>query len=192
MEKSNELAVLILAAGSSSRLGRPKQLLKYKGETFLEIAIKNALTISTNVNVVLGFEHQLCQKKIEKLNVNSFINSDYKKGMGSSIAFGVSQIQNVNKIMIMLCDQPLIPLSHYTKMIQKSEQSKKLMICSHYQNRLAVPSIFPKKYFPLLKELKEDEGARDILKKSSLECIPLEDKYSIDIDTKNDYLQIIK
>ena len=64
MEKLEKLAVVILAAGTSSRLGFPKQLLVYKNETLLKIAVKKALEISKDVFVILGHEKEKCEKEI--------------------------------------------------------------------------------------------------------------------------------
>ena len=76
MEKLNNLAILILAAGSSSRLGKPKQLLKYKNESLLKIAVKKALKISSNIFVVLGHEKEKCEHEIKEFkNINLIYNN---------------------------------------------------------------------------------------------------------------------
>ena len=191
MEKSNNLAVLILAAGSSSRLGESKQLLKIKNETLIEIALKNALKISSNVIVVLGHNSDKIKEKIKDFPIKIEINPNHKEGMGTSISYGISKIEKSNKVLIMLSDQPLIPLSHYSKLIKKSEENEELIVCSKYQNKFAVPSIFPNKYYLNLKQLEGDRGARKILEENPLDFITLDDEYSIDIDTKNDYLNLL-
>lgn len=191
MEKSNNLAVLILAAGSSSRLGESKQLLKIRNETLIEIALGNALKISSNVIVLLGHNSDKIKDKIKDFPIKIEINLNYKEGMGSSLSYGISKLEKSIKVLIMLSDQPLIPLSHYLKLIKKSEENEDIIICSKYQNKFAVPSIFPNKYYSMLKQLKGDKGARNILEENPLDFIPLDDKYSIDIDTKKDYLNLL-
>ena len=191
MEKSNNLAVLILAAGSSSRLGKSKQLLKIRNETLIEIALKNALKISSNIIVVLGHNGDKIKDKIKDFPIKIEINPNYKEGMGTSISYGISKLEKSNKVLIMLSDQPLIPLSHYLKLIKKSEENENIIICSKYQNKFAVPSIFPNKYYLNLKQLKGDKGARNILEENPMDFIPLDDEYSIDIDTKKDYLNLL-
>lgn len=161
MGKSINLAVLILAAGTSSRLGEPKQLLNLKGKSLINIAIEKALELTSNVTVVLGHKNDEVKKEIENKNINIIINPNYEDGMGNTIAFGVSNIKE-EKVLIMLCDQPLIPIEHYENLIKLSNENKDKIICSQYKNQHAVPTIFPKKYFEELKKLKGNKGAKQL------------------------------
>ena len=129
MEKSNNLAVLILAAGTSSRLGQAKQLVLYENQTLLENACKKALEISSNVFVVLGASKNECTEKIKDLQVNIIINNEYKKGLSSSIRIGMKELLEYDKVLIMLCDQPFIPKNHFQKLLQNSINNSKI-ICS--------------------------------------------------------------
>ena len=192
MEKSNNLSVLILAAGTSSRLGKPKQLLKIKDESLIQIAVKKALNLSDDVKVVLGHKSYEIIEELKDFPISILINPNYEQGMGSSISFGIKDFNKSKKVLIMLCDQPLIPLSHYNSLIKKSIENEDLIVCSKYQNRFAVPSIFPNIYYKALSDLKGDEGARKLLKANIINHIVLEDKLSIDVDTKEDYLNLLK
>ena len=187
MEKSDNLAVLILAAGSSSRLGKPKQLLKIKDESLIQIAVKKALTFTDDVKVVVGHKSDEIIKELKDFAISIQVNPNYEQGMGSSISFGIKDFIHSKKVLIMLCDQPLIPLSHYNSLIKKSIENENLIICSKYQNRFAVPSLFPNTYYKALSELKGDEGARKLLKNNPIDYVILDDKFSIDIDTKEDF-----
>ena len=191
MEKSNNLSVLILAAGTSSRLGEPKQLLKVGDETLIQVAVKNALGISTNVRVVLGNKSDEIINEIIDFPISIVVNPNYNEGMGNSISYGMLNFFESDKVLIMLCDQPLIPLAHYEDLIKKSSENKNLIICSKYQNRFAVPSIFPKIYFKMLEKLQGDKGAKKLLVENPLDFVRLEDKYSVDIDTRKDYLNFL-
>ena len=192
MEESDNLAVLILAAGTSSRLGKPKQLLKIKDETLIQIAVKKALNLSDDVKVVLGHKSYEIIEELKDFPISILINPNYEQGMGSSISFGMKDFNKSKKVLIMLCDQPLIPLSHYKSLIKKSKENENLIICSKYQNRFAVPSIFPKTYYKVLIDLKGDEGARKLLKNNPTNFVILDDKLSVDIDTKEDYSNLLK
>lgn len=187
MEKSNNFAVLILAAGTSSRLGEPKQLLKIKDETLIHIAVKKALKLTNDVKVVLGHKSHEIMQEIKHFDISIAVNPNYEQGMGSAISFGMKDFSESKKVLIMLCDQPLIPLSHYNLLIKKSIENEDLIICSKYQDRFAVPSLFPKIYHKNLLELKGDEGARKLLKNNPIAYITLDDKFSVDIDTKEDF-----
>lgn len=187
MIELNNLAILILAAGTSSRLGEPKQLLKYKNESLLKIAVKKALKISGNVFVVLGHEKEKCEKELHRFkNINIIYNKDYKKGMGTSISLGISYTKYFENTMIMLSDQPFIPLSHLNS-LKKSIDDENIISSIYEENdNPTVPAIFPKNYYKKLLKLDEDKGARVILKKEKTNTIKLSKKYSIDIDTKED------
>jgi molybdenum cofactor cytidylyltransferase len=189
MKKTNHLAILILAAGTSSRLGYPKQLVTYKNESLLKIAIKKALEISTDVFVVLGHEKKICENEIKNFNVKILYNKEYKKGMGSSLSFGISHTKVYENTMIMLCDQPLIPISHYKTLITHIKYEK---ICaSFYNGSLSVPVIFPKKYYKKLLELNVEKGAKSILKPENCIKISLLKKYSVDIDIFDDIVKYL-
>ncbi|AXX92843.1 glycosyl transferase [Malaciobacter molluscorum LMG 25693] len=186
MEKFNKkLAILILAAGKSSRLkDDTKQLLKYKDKTLIEIAVQKALKISKNVFVVLGYDKQRCENKIKKYNINILYNKNYDKGIGSSISFGINNTKDFEHTMIMLVDQPFIPLSHFESLryfIKKGQ-----LIASKYDNEPCVPAIFPKSLYTDLLKLKEDKGAKSILKVNNHISLNLNKDYAIDIDTKED------
>lgn len=184
MQKKNNLAVLILAAGTSSRLGQPKQLLRYKEESLLKIAVKKALEISNEVFVVLGHEKELCQKEIEDFGVKILYNKDYKKGMGSSISLGINHLQTFENTLVMLCDQPFIPISHYKALNDYLINEK--ISASFYNNSLSVPAIFPKKYYEKLLKLNGEKGAKSILEKENCITVKLLNNLSIDIDTTDD------
>jgi molybdenum cofactor cytidylyltransferase len=191
MEKSINLAVLILAAGTSSRLGEPKQLLNLKGKTLINIAIEKAMKLTSNVTVVLGHKNDEVKKEIENKNINIITNPNYEEGMGTSIAFGVSNIKE-EKVLIMLCDQPLIPIEHYENLIKLSHKNEDKIICSEYKNQYAVPTIFPNKYFEELQNLKGNKGAKQLFVKYEPISVALADNFSIDVDTKEDWQELLK
>lgn len=180
------LAVLILAAGSSKRLGQAKQLVKYKDESLLEVSVKKALNISKHVFVVLGHEKEKCEKEILKYNVQIIYNKEYEKGIGSSISLGISHTRNFEKTLILLCDQPFIPSSHLACLVINSK--KNTIIASSYEGsqHITVPAIFPQRYYKKLLRLQEDKGAKSILNQEFCMKIELSKKFAIDIDTKED------
>lgn len=187
MQNSKDLAVVILAAGTSSRLGEiTKQLLVYKDETLLKIAVKKALEISKDVFVVLGHEKEKCEKELEDFDVNILYNPNYKKGMGSTLSLGIKHTKEFNHTMVMLCDQPFIPLSHFQS-LKKNIQNENIIASLYGENKKSkVPAIFPKKYYDELLKLDADFGAKEILQKESCINIQLEKDFCMDIDTIND------
>jgi molybdenum cofactor cytidylyltransferase len=177
MENKKELAIIILAAGKSSRLGLvTKQLLKYNGVTLLKRACKKALQITNDVFVVLGHEKEECEKEIK----------DYEKGIGSSISYGIKHTNDYKNTLIMLCDQPFINKKHLINL--KNNIDNQTIIATKYENASSstVPAIFPKKYYKKLSKLNEDKGAKSMMKNEVCINIKLEKSKSIDIDTRED------
>ncbi len=189
MKKSNTLAVLVLAAGTSSRLGKPKQLVLYEGKTLLWHTCSKALKLSRNVFVVLGAKQKECKEVIKDFDVNIIFNEEYEEGLSSSIKAGIKNVQSYEKVLVLLCDQPLMPLSHLEKLIQKSLSENKI-ISSFYKNNVAVPAIFPKSVYEQLLCLRGDKGAKAIIKSNSHNYIILEDELSFDVDTQDDVNKI--
>ena len=111
--------------------------------------------------------------------------------MGSSLALGVNHTKDFDYTMVMLCDQPFIPLSHYQSL--KRSILNENIIASLYGEKPKVPAIFPKKFYNEISKLKADFGAKELLKKEYCIKVVLEENYSIDIDTLRDvdlYLHI--
>jgi len=186
MEKLNNLAILILAAGSSSRLGEPKQLIKHKRETLIKNAVKKALKIAGNVFVVLGHEKEKCEKELEDFDVNIIYNPNYKKGMGTTLSFGIKHTKEFNHTMVMLCDQPFIPIAHF-QALKENIQNENIIASLYEKNKSPkVPAIFTKKYYGELLKLDADFGAKEILQKESCINIQLEKDFCMDIDTFED------
>ncbi len=185
MEKFKKIAVLVLAAGSSSRFGEAKQLAKYQDETLIKIVVKKALSLNLDVCVVLGHETSRIKKELKEFDILFAENKEYKKGIGTSISIGVNKLKEYGKILIMLCDQPFVPITHLESLIRNSENSEKI-VCSFYKNSVAVPAIFTKIFYEELINLDEDKGAKNIIKNSNHLIIPLEEEFAFDIDTKED------
>ena len=185
MENKN-LAILILAAGSSSRLGQPKQLLKHEGYSLLQIAVKKALNFTKDIYVVLGSEKDRCEKELAKYKVNIIFNKDYEKGMGSSISCGIKYTKDFENTMIILCDQPFIPTTHLNSLIENINDNN--IITSLYIDNLkkSVPAIFPKVYYSDLEKLDKDYGAKYLLQDNKTIDINLEKRFAVDIDTIED------
>ena len=163
--------LLLLAAGASSRMKEPKQLLSWNNTTLIEHQLENLIETNCKVSVVLGAKSSEIQKVISNLTVSIYTNENWKKGMGTSIAFGVQQILkkdvSIDGILISLIDQPLLTSKHFNKMIHHFQQDKKQIIVSKSENGWSgAPVLFDKLYFKELINLKGDEGAKAIISKN--------------------------
>lgn len=192
-----DTAIIILAAGSSSRMGKPKQLLNYKGKTLLQTVIDEALkTDCSPVTVVLGANAEEILVKHQNNQLNFVINKDWETGMASGIVAGLSSVIEKNdkteSIIIAVADQVFIKMSTFNNLIEKHFKTGRNMIASGYAATVGTPVLFGKVYFDALLSLKGTEGAKKLLKQypQDVETVVFEGG-EIDIDTETDYNNLI-
>lgn len=190
---TKKLAVLILAAGNSTRMGVPKQLLKWKESNLLQHTINTVNQLNTENVLVLGAYFNRIKASINSENIMVLFNGSWEKGLSQSIVLGVGHIKeshpNIESILIMLADQPLIDLYYLNEMIGLHHLNPNKIICTLYQNdKRGVPAIFNKTFFEDLLQLNDDIGAKELLNKHSNDLILLNGtRHTADIDTMDDY-----
>lgn len=186
---STNTAFLILAAGGSSRLGLPKQLLQLDQRTLLRRITESALDLhSAGVVVVLGFESDRMKHELDDLPVQIVLNPAWKEGIASSIRQGIGMIPpSVDAALIVLCDQPFIPITHFSQLITACSH-KHPIAATAYEPSPGVPACFDRSLFPELLALTGDSGAKQIIGKRQQEVIAIScPEASIDIDTLADF-----
>lgn len=189
----NNCAIIILAAGSSSRMGRPKQLLPYMGKSLLSHSVDIANDTDANpVIVVLGANAALLEKEIDEKKVHIVVNKEWQEGMASSIRCGLNTLLHIapssGAAILMVCDQPFVSAPLLNELISKQKNTGKQIVASQYQNTVGPPALFDKIIFPELMKLKGDAGARKIVEKHSSDTTTvLFTGGNIDIDTEADY-----
>jgi molybdenum cofactor cytidylyltransferase len=191
-------SAIILAAGRSERLGNPKQLLQFCGETLLAHTINEAKQSSVqSIIVVLGYEFDLLEKTIDIDGLQIVRNANWQSGIASSINCGITALQNMvplcDAAILMVCDQPFITASLLNNLIKTQKASGKPIIASKYDETAGIPVLFHKALFPELLELDGDSGAKKIIHKypDLVTTFPFP-KGGIDIDTLSDYEALIK
>lgn len=191
-----EFGVIILAAGKSSRLGRPKQSLVYKGGTLLNELVKKAVALDCGpVVVVLGADADYFTEDCK--NVFTVINEKWQEGMASSIRAGVDSLQKIDSgvsgAIVSVCDQPYVTKELLQELVEKHLQTDLPIIASNYGEATGTPAFFHKSVFSELMQLKGDKGAKGILQKDKervgLINFPLG---NVDIDTEEDYTSLLK
>ncbi|MGB5943400.1 MAG: nucleotidyltransferase family protein [Leeuwenhoekiella sp.] len=205
MEKSQnkllKLAVLVLAAGAGSRMGKIKQLLPFRNKSLLTHALDEALAVTDAVFCVLGANSEIIQSRLEKDykpfdKIHVLTNTEWRTGMGSSIKEGVQTILKtvaLDGIMITLADQPLVDRHFLKKLFESFRNKPDQVVASGYAGRNGVPAIFPKIYFEHLQNLSGDAGARALLNDSKVPKKVISAKAKlVDIDTYDDYIQLLQ
>jgi len=198
MAETQNIAVVILAAGESSRMRQAKQLLPWGKSTLLGNAIKEAVqSNSEKVYVVLGAKAETIQKQFNATEATWILNKNWKKGMGSSISCAINYIlqsnMNYDGILMMLCDQPLIDADYINKMISTFERSNKGIVATAYKHSEGVPVLFDKKYLEDLSNLEGSIGAKQIIADNSKSVVAINPNgKEKDLDTMEAYKQALK
>jgi molybdenum cofactor cytidylyltransferase len=196
MGKEAGYGIVVLGAGSSSRLGSPKQLLVFKGLSLIRRAANIALEITQRVVVVTGAEAAKVQEEVKDLPLAVIHNKDFKEGIASSLRLGlsalVSQFTGLKGVIFTVCDQPYLSSDVLKQLINSAESSDKGIICCGYGGSVGIPVLFKGPYFNLLRNLRGDFGAKRIVQTHLSDTItidfPAGDK---DIDTPEDWQALI-
>ncbi|WP_298475281.1 nucleotidyltransferase family protein [uncultured Maribacter sp.] len=189
----NNIAILILAAGSSSRMNAVKQLLPWKGSTFLGHTIQVAKASSANeIFVVLGAHTDLIKLECKKYAVEYVLNKNWEEGMGTSIACGITHLsrkkENYDGVLVLVCDQPFINTEYINTVLQASNENVNNIYATKYTHGVGVPALFKSSHFKELRILSKDFGARQILRREKNNIKKITPNFNTtDIDTKKSY-----
>lgn len=192
MNSNREIAILLFAAGSSSRLGRSKQLLSIAGQPLLLKSVEAAIESGIkNIIVVLGANEEAHRQVIMDAGVQVVVNTDWKKGMGNSLKAGLAyvlqQLPKVEAVVTMVCDQPRITSDQLKKLIAEYESSESTIVASFYQGVAGVPVLFHRTLFSELLSMPDEAGAKKILQQHPhLVKTVFFPGGEIDIDTEDD------
>lgn len=188
----DSFAIILLAAGSSSRLGKSKQLLSINGEPLLLKSVNTAISLGVKkIIVVLGAKEGEHRQLIEKLPVEIIFNPTWQKGMGNSLKAGLYHLLKTNPdleaVITMVCDQPLISASHLKKLIERSKETKSPVVASFYSGSVGVPALFEKSLFEKMLSINDEHGAKKIINQypDSVSTVDFPEG-ATDIDTEDD------
>jgi molybdenum cofactor cytidylyltransferase len=190
---------IVLSAGESSRMGRPKALLPIEGQTFLErIVAALKKTQVGKIIVVLGHDAENMTREIKHLPVEVLINSDYQLGQLSSLQTAVRHLQSdehCDGMLVHLVDHPYIDGKLVDLMIQRFYESTKLIVVPRYQGKRGHPVIFSRSLFGELLDAPIEQGAKAVVNahaKETLEIAAGDEGVTIDIDTPDEYRRHVK
>lgn len=197
MSGLKKVGIIILAAGSSSRLGQPKQLLSYQHKSLLQHTIDAAKnTRDSTVVVILGGNQECIASRIDAEGLSVMSNEAWEEGMSSSIRAGLSALTaaqpDLDGVILTVCDQPFLSSQLLEALLDQAQLTGKSIVASAYNETLGTPVYFGHQYFPDLLALEGKQGAKLLLKKyeAQVVSVPFE-KGEIDIDTIEDYQKLI-
>jgi molybdenum cofactor cytidylyltransferase len=191
-------AIIILAAGSSSRMGQSKQLLEIDDTSLLRKTVLTALACGVQNNyVVLGANAEAHKTTITDLAIQIVINDEWSNGMGSSLKKGLNAattaLHSLAGVIILVCDQPMLTCQHLNNILEKCIASKKGIVASNYKRTTGVPAFFSRQFFEKLNTLDDQHGAKKIIEKypEAVESVDFPGG-EIDLDKIEDYYQFLK
>lgn len=192
MIENSKIGVIILAAGSSSRLGHPKQLVRFKGKSLLQQVIDLADSFKFDSQIlVLGANSEEITRNIDPRKFKIVINENWKEGMSTSIKTGLSESlkleKDLDQILILLSDQPFVNRENIEELLGFQLNANKKASFSEYNGDIGVPAIFSRELFSELQKLEGDHGAKKLFCNKNLNYQALKiENGNFDVDTLED------
>ena len=192
----NQIGAVILAAGASTRMGQPKQLLEYQGKSLISritgIAIE---VIEEPVVVVIGAYSNLISKELKGMNAQIVKNPEWTSGIATSIRTGLLEIRSLSPqlraLFFLVCDQPFVTAGLLTEMLLAMDQSHKNIVACSYNDTLGTPVLIARQYFKELLLLRFHDGAKKIIQRHPMAVQPVPfPNGNVDIDTLQDYISL--
>lgn len=192
-------AVIVLAAGSSSRLGQPKQLLRYEGQTLLRRAAETAVAAAAGapVVVVTGALHAELLPELAGLPVLVVPCGDWAQGMGASLKTGLAALQSLCNtwatVVVMLCDQPHVTAAVVEQLVATYRSTGQPIVAAEYGAVRGVPVLFGAEVLPLLQGISSAAGAAQLLRQHPhlVATVPFAAGI-VDVDTPQQYAALLR
>ncbi len=197
MKAQPRVAGIVLAAGRSTRMGQPKQLLPFRGRTVLEWVVDNALASTLHrVIVVLGHEAEAVKPLVEQRGVATVVNPSYEAGQSSSLKAGLRALTGeADAALFLLGDQPLITPETIDLIIAAFGDSASPIVIPTFDGRRGNPVLFGRETFHRMETLSGDSGARALFQEYAGEIRTVAvntPSIHFDLDTENDYRRLLK
>jgi molybdenum cofactor cytidylyltransferase len=193
-DRMDNIALVLLAAGGSTRMGSPKQLLPYQGRPLIRHAAETALATGCDpVIVVLGPHLDEIRAALDGLDVVVVENTDWEQGIGTSIRAGISgaAIMGSDGAILALADQPLVTAEILKHLVAEHEETGRPIIASEYAETVGVPAFFSRSYFPKLTSLLPTEGCKAVILANLESSIRIAcPEAETDVDTPEDFRSI--
>lgn len=186
------IATLILAAGGSTRLGQPKQLLTHDGQTLVRRMAEAALSLrSGTVVVVLGADAERIGTELANVPVQTVLNGNWQTGMASSLRAGLNALTDepFEAFLVLLTDQPYVTADLLRQLIDARQQTGRGIVACRYgdADHPGVPALFDVRYRPVFLNLTGDVGARNLIRQHADDVVDVSFPLGVvDLDTAED------
>ncbi len=187
--RTTKVAAVVLAAGESQRLGRPKQLLPFRGRPLLRAVASEACASSCQrVVVVVGANEESVRDSLGGLPVTMASNPGWREGLASSIRCGVAwaEREGCDAVLLLVCDQPELTSSHLDRLVASHAAGGAPIVASSYAGTLGVPALFGRASFAPLLALRGTEGAKRVIR-AARRLVAIDwPAGGVDVDTQED------
>ena len=190
-DRNGPIAGILLAAGTSSRMGRNKMLFELNGESVLRGAVRRALAGGLSpLMVVLGHEAETSRRELDGLPCQVVINPNYEQGINSSLKAGISAVPaEVGAALVMLADMPFVTPEMIASLIARYRSSDAPLVISDYDGVNAPPMLYDRSLFDELLAMTGEGCGRQVVKRhrDEAEVLPWPVSALADIDVPEDY-----
>jgi molybdenum cofactor cytidylyltransferase len=195
MDSPPAIAGIILAAGASTRMGRPKQLLDWGGRPLVRAVAEQALAAQLDrVLAVVGSAEGAVVAALEGLPLRIVANPAYAEGQSSSLRAGIAALgPEVAAALILLGDQPFVTAAIIDRIVAVWRTTGAPIVAPLYQGQRGNPVLFARAVFPELLAVTGDQGARALLAAdpARVHLVPFDDPRPLaDIDTPEEYARL--
>ncbi|PSR13938.1 MAG: hypothetical protein DA408_04120 [Bacteroidetes bacterium] len=187
--------IILLAAGSASRMGMPKQLLVYRQQPMIRHLLEKLQTLNLPICVVLGARAAMIRPVIADFAIQVVECKDWERGMGASLKSGLRAIWQAHPtlagVLVCVADQPFLSaglLQQFLTQFQTNEQPAAIFAARYASQVIGVPVLFSRYHFPLLERMEDAAGAKKILSDQQNNIIPLDfPQGDFDVDRPEDW-----
>jgi molybdenum cofactor cytidylyltransferase len=187
------VAGVVLAAGSSARMGRNKLLLPIGGEAVVRRAVRSALEADLDpVVVVLGHEAERVRAELYGLPCLAVVNPEHARGVGTSLRAGLAEVSaaaRAGAVVVLLADMPFVTASSIRRVVESYRTSRAPLVLSRYGEVDAPPTLYDRSLFPELLALAEGHCGKRVVRRHAHEAavVPSSVDALRDIDVAADY-----
>jgi molybdenum cofactor cytidylyltransferase len=190
------VAGLLLAAGVSTRMGRPKQLLDWGGRSLVRATAETALAARLDpVLVVVGGARAEVERALAGLPLRTVANPDYAAGQSTSLRAGIAALEaDSDAVVVLLGDQPFVSAAIVERLVAEWRASAAPIVAPVYAGQRGNPVLFARAVFPELLAIRGDQGARTVLAAdpARVRLVAFDDPRPLaDIDTLEDYQRLL-
>jgi molybdenum cofactor cytidylyltransferase len=185
------VAAVVLAAGSSRRMGKPKLLLRWGASSLLRRAVEAALAAADRVVVVVGPDPDRMREELAGLPVQVVVNPDHAQGLASSLRCGLRALPDAPAVLVTLADQPRVTGDHLRRLVEAYRTTGAPVVAASYAGTVGVPAVFRRDLFGELLSLQGDSGARPVIERHRDEAVlvPVPEA-AVDVDTPEDWARL--